>query len=503
MPDKKLNITSGYHLSRNVLWNLLGATAPLLVAIVAIPILIDGLGIARFGVLTITWMVVGYFSLFDLGLGRALTKLVAEKLGKGENEEVPKLIWTALLFMVVLGVFGALVIAILSPWLVTQVLNVPSELQSETLHAFYLLAIFVPVVISSAGLQGVLEAHQRFGLINAVRIPLGIFTFLGPVLVLPFSNSLVPVVAVLVAARLISWCAYMILCVYVEPGLRHSVNINREMIKPLISFGGWMTVSNIVSPLMVYLDRFLIGAALSMTAVSYYATPYEVVTRLLIIPGSFMGVMFPAFAVALAHNRNRVIHLYDRTVNYIFLALFPCVLIIVTLAHEGLDLWLGGDFANNSYLVLQLLAVGVFINGLANAPFGLVQSYGRPDLTAKLHIVELPFYLLILWWLLNAYGIVGVAIAWVLRVSVDAVILFIIANRLLSISPPYVFKKLRMAGIVLFSLTLGALIPDAAIKHLFLVLMLLGFVTIAWFVILTTPEKCIIRNRLKAVLSSK
>ena len=71
----------------------------MLVAIVAIPILIEGMGLARFGVLTIAWMVVGYFSLFDFGLGRSLTKLVAEKLGNEQNKEVPSLIWAAMLLM--------------------------------------------------------------------------------------------------------------------------------------------------------------------------------------------------------------------------------------------------------------------------------------------------------------------------------------------------------------------------------------------------------------------
>jgi len=116
----------------------------------------------------------------------------------------------------------------------------------------------------------------------------------------------------------------------------------------------------------------------------------------------------------------------------IFLLLFPAVLIIVTFAQEGLTLWLGSDFAENSTLVLQILAVGVFLNAHANVPFGLVQSVGRPDLTAKLHVAEWPFYLLILWWLLNDYGIVGVAVAWLLRVAVDTVALFVMANRLVA-----------------------------------------------------------------------
>lgn len=486
-------------MARNVFWNLLGTGAPLLVAIVAIPILIDGLGIARFGVLTLAWMVVGYFSLFDLGLGRALTKLVAEKLGKGQADETPALIWTAMLLMAALGVLGAIVVAALSPWLVGGVLKIPSELQPETLTAFYLLAASIPIVISTTGLRGILEAHQRFGLINAVRIPLGIFTFLGPVAVLPFSNSLVPVVAVLVIARVASWFAYAYLCLHIEPALRHSVGIHRAMLRPLISFGGWMTVTNTVGPLMVYLDRFLIGAMVSMTAVAYYATPYEVVTKLWIIPGALMGVMFPAFAATFVQDRARAARLFARSVNYIFLSLFPVVLIIVTLAHEGLGLWLGTEFADNSSLVLQLLAVGVFINSHARVPSGLVQGAGRPDLTAKLHLIELPFYLLILWWMVGAYGIIGAAIAWVARVALDTIILFVIAQKLLSSVSLFTLRSMLIAGMALFVLALAAIIPGLAMKGLFLLLALLIFAAVAWFVILGTDERNLIRNRLKAI----
>jgi O-antigen/teichoic acid export membrane protein len=235
MSDRKANLTGGHRLARNVSWNLLGTGAPLLVALVAIPVLIEELGMARFGILTLAWMVVGYFSLFDLGIGRALTKLVAEKLGKGQYEDIPSLIWVAMYLMFVLGMLGTVVVVLLSPWLVSSILKIPVELQPETLTTLYLLAISIPVVISTTGLRGVLEAHQRFGLVNIVRIPLGMFTFLGPVLVLPFSTSLIPVVAVLVIARLVSWCAYAGLCLYIEPALRRSTSVQRSMVKPLLS----------------------------------------------------------------------------------------------------------------------------------------------------------------------------------------------------------------------------------------------------------------------------
>lgn len=503
MSEKQVSLTASHRLAQNVLWNLLGTGAPLLVALIAFPVLIEGLGAERFGVLMLAWMLVGYFSLFDLGLGRALTKLVAEKLGKAQSDEVSPLIWTAMLLMAFLGLLGAIIVAVLSPWLVGEVLNIPLELQPETLTSFYLLAASIPVVISTTGLRGVLEAYQRFDLVNIVRIPLGIFTFLGPVLVLPFSNTLVPVVAVLIVARLISWCVYAVLCLRVESTLGKSICIHRKMLKPLINFGGWMTVTNIVGPLMVYMDRFFIGAMITMTAVTYYSTPYEVVTKLLIIPGALMGVLFPAFSTALVQNRVHAARLYGRSVIYVFLIVFPVVLIFVTFAREGLSLWLGSEFSENSSLVMQLLVVGVFFNSLAHVPLGLVQGAGRPDLTAKLHLMELPFYLLLLWWLLDVYGIVGVAIAWLVRVAVDALILFIMAHRILPSVLWFTTRPMSIVSISLLMLVLGAIIPGLAMKALFLLFVLVLFAMVAWFVILKTGEREQVLRYMKSMFAVK
>src|SRR5713101_1307697 len=177
-----LHLLRGHVLARNVIWNLLGTAAPLLVAVPVVPRLIHGMGIDRFGVLTLAWVVIGYFSFFDLGLGRALTKLVAEKLGAGETKEIPALVWTSLAIMLVVGCLGAVVFAISSPWLVRSVLRIPAQIRSETLQAFFVLSAALPIVITSTGLRGILEAHQRFREVSALRALLGVLTFGSPLL---------------------------------------------------------------------------------------------------------------------------------------------------------------------------------------------------------------------------------------------------------------------------------------------------------------------------------
>jgi len=494
MPESTPNdLTSGRLLARNTIFNFVGQAAPLLLALIAIPLLIDGLGTDRFGVLTLTWIIIAYFGLFDLGLSRSMTKLVAEKLGTGQEQETYPIIWTTLFLLLLLGLVGTAVVSLLSPLLVRDVLKIPEALQSETLRAFYLLALSIPVVFSTFCLRGVLEAQQRFGLVTAVRIPTVSLTLLGPLLVLPFSRSLVPVMAVLVMVRLLAWLASLLCCFRVMPTLYKEMALQRTAIGPLFRLGGWMTVSNVLWPLMMYVDRLFVGSLISITAVAYYSTPQEMVTKLWFIPTAVIGVLFPAFVTSLVQDPGRTALLFGRGVKYTFLALFPLVLLVVTLANEGLDLWLGAEFAQNSTLVLQLLAVGMLFFGPTQIPLGLIQGAGRPDLAAKVHLVELPLYLLALWWLLGIFGIEGAAIAWVVRLVADALVLFAMVPRFLPNTALNRRTTLRrtaiIMGVSLLTLVLAALPAGLVVKGVFLSLALSAYVLATWFLILTPAER--------------
>ena len=436
-------------LTRNTLWSLLGQGIPLLVAIFTVPPLIHGLGAERYGVLNLAWMLIGYFGLFDLGLSRALIKLVAETLGTDEDRNLPAQVWTALFMMFGMATVGGLAMWQAGPWLVHDILKIPPALQPETLRAVSLLALALPILVTDAGISGVLAAHQEFGKINAVVIPLRIFMFVGPLATLAFSHNLVTVTGVLIAGRLVAWGANWFLCLRVMPSLRRRVTVARQAVGPLLRFGGWMTVSNVISPIMVSLDQFLIGAMISAAAVTYYATPYALATKLWILPGGLVSVLFPAFSSLLAQDRQRAAHVFARGTKCLFLCLFPISLLLLTLAHPLLKLWLGDEFARHSARVLQWLVVGVFVNSLAHIPFALVQGAGKADLTAKLHLTEFPVYLLGLWWLLKAYGIEGAAIAWTARVSVDAAVLFGVAGRLLPESTPKMRPLLPAVAVAL------------------------------------------------------
>jgi O-antigen/teichoic acid export membrane protein len=127
-------------LTRNWTLNLISQVLSLLTAVPTIPYLVHGLGAERFGILSLAWVFLGYFGLFDLGLGRATTKFVAGCLGSGETHRLPALVWTSLWSQVLFGAIGALVAALVTPVLVHHVLKITPALVGETELSFYILA---------------------------------------------------------------------------------------------------------------------------------------------------------------------------------------------------------------------------------------------------------------------------------------------------------------------------------------------------------------------------
>ena len=420
---------SGRTVAKNTGLSIFGAAVPLLVAAVGIPVLVKGLGLERFGVLTLAWTLIGYLSLFDLGLGRALTKLVAEKYGQGLLDEVPAAFWDSLLLLLGAGLLGAVLVALGTPWLVRHVIHVSPALENETRKSFYFIALAIPFVTVGTGLRGFLEAGQQFAYVSVVRITTGVLGFLGPMACLPFSKSLIPVIGLLSLTRVVTLVLNLGLCFFTFPTLWRERVFGRTELKPLLSFGGWLSVSNLLSPIMVSMDRLMISGLMSVTMVAFYVTPSEMMQKILILPFSLQVVMFPALSAALSRSAGEAQRLYRRSNDAILFAIFPVTLLTVVFAREVLQLWLGHSFAQRSTETLQLLALGILINAMGHMPSILVQSAGRPDLSAKLKLMEVPIYLFFTWWLIVHHGINGAAVAWVLRATMDTVLLFWVSRR--------------------------------------------------------------------------
>jgi len=449
---------------------LLGYLLPVLVALGAVPVLIHALGSARFGVLTLIWAVVGYFTLFDFGLGRALTQRFAVDGGSGGA--LRETFWTFLWVTMVMGLGAGVALAVATGFSGAGLLHLKGGLADETQTAAWFVAASMALSVSTPGLRGVLEARGRFVLVAALRGPSSAALVAGPIVVLPVSHSLVAITAALFVVRVMTWGAHLAACLRVVPALGRPLRPRPGALRSIAAFAGWVSVSNVIAPVMGYLDRFVIGAAVSATAVAQYTAPHEAITKLALVSLAFTGVLFPMFSAASAAPAQQTRDLLLSSSHVLLAVVFVPALVTVAFAHDLLDLWLGAEFADASTVVLQLLAVGVLVNSVAQIPFGLVQAFGRPDLTAKLHLAEVPFYIPLLIVSVEAFSIDGAALMWLVRAGIDAALLFAIAWRVLgrAASRGYVVLALvtitilaLLAIFALVALPLGARIVAIAI----------------------------------------
>ena len=424
----------GAKLARNTAFNFVGQVLPLIAGIAFIPFIVRGLGPDRFGLLGIVWIVFGYFSLIDLGLGRATTKFMAEWLAKGELYRVSEMIWNSVALQILLGIIGGILIAGLTPLLVERVLKTPLPLVQEARLTFYILAGALPAVLAMNSLRAILEGAQRFDIVNLLRIPSSALAFAVPAAAVALGLRLPGIVLWMAISRLGFTLAHGYFCLRVLPWLRTPPALRAGAILPLLSFGGWVTAANLVNPVLLSMDRFLIGSLVSVAMVGYYTAPFEAVTKLWMIPASLMTTVYPACSALGVGRLRELQNIYSRSIKYIFCALAPISLALVVFARPLISMWLGPGFVEKSAVPLQLLAVGVFINSFAHVPYCFLQALGRPDTTAKLFLIELLPYGLLAWWTIQGHGITGAAAVWSFRVAIEVLLLLAIAHRVLSLS---------------------------------------------------------------------
>jgi len=415
---------------KNSFYNVLGLGLPLIAAIFSIPFLVAQLGDARFGLLTLVWAITSYFGLFDLGLGRVLTQRVTSLFAQDKSFEVGKTVFTALVLMFFFGLVAGICMVIIAPFGTEYLKQIPND--QEVKMSVYWMAFAMPAIILTSGMRGVLEARHAFGIINLIRIPMGLLTFFGPVLVviLGFPN-LTAITAVLSVSRILACVIHFIYMKKVLPCNVAPFSFDVDLIKPLCKSGGWMTLSNLVSPLMGYVDRFMLGIMISAAAVAYYVTPQEIVTKIWIIPGALTSVLFPTFAAHSHGDSKKLQNLFGKSIQALLLVILPITLFLVLFANEIMDLWIGTDFSIHSAILLKIFAFGIFINCLAHIPFTLIQGIGQSKFTALVHCAIFPIFCILLWWLIKIDQERGAAVSWLIRIFIDLFLMFIICNKLL------------------------------------------------------------------------
>jgi O-antigen/teichoic acid export membrane protein len=413
-------------------WNLAGVALPAVAAILALPTIVHKLGPELFGIFSLSSILVGYLLLLDFGVSRALTLYASQIRASGRQGDITHLYSQGISKLVKFSVVGSLVIAALCPVLVPAIPGLSSALQAEAAWALALAVLTVPFVLVGAAWRSLLEVYGRFDWLNMVQIPFGVATAILPALMLWGGGSLIAVMFSILAVRVLNLMAlrWRALPLLPEDGQQTVPVI--DWTPHLVRFGGWLTVSNVISPIMVHFDRALIVGLISVSALGYYTVSYEVSTRMWVIAAAATAVLYPTMSRLLSRGSSFAAQYYQLTWSAVFGAIVLPAAALAFFAPEILRTWIGEDFGSHGAVVLQILSAGVFINCLAQVSLNVILAAGRSDWVGKLHIVELLPYLGLLLICVKIRGIEGAAAAWTVRAVADAIALTWMANKIVA-----------------------------------------------------------------------
>lgn len=466
-------------IKKHTTYNLLGRLIPLGLSLITIPIYIDAIGEARYGILAIAWLLLGYFGLFDLGLGRATAQRIAS-LEKASAQNLSTTFWTALIMNAGLGVIGGIIIWPVATYYFGNTFDIQTSLQKELSGALPWMVIAVPLITITGVLTGALQGRSRFLELNIISTASSALTQLLPLAIAWLHGpSLAWLLPAVVVSRFITSIVLFSRCkIHIFANFRPTFSF--PLAKNLLKFGGWVTISSIVGPLMVILDRLVIGSALGAKSVAFYTVPFQVAEKSTILASSVAAALFPRFAAA---NEQERIRLAVDTLRLLSVITTPVILFSILWVNQLISWWISPEFATHAMLTAEILLVGFWANGLARVPAALLQAAGKPHVVAVSHMIELLPYLTVLFFSMYYWGLPGAALAFGLRTLADGVILSWAAGTLW-----YSFLHLLMPSFLILSGVLAIFLQNSQIILWGEIKLLLPIFSIAWSW-LSAPKK--------------
>ena len=445
-------------ISTNAAYQLLAQAAVSALNFIASPIIVHGLGMEAYGLLVLVGVTTNYFGFVELGLGRATIQNLARHRARGETSDFQEVLWTATAAYFALSLVGALGLVAIAPLLVKHVLVVSPGLVPEALWAFVLGAAGLVIALQRNVAQSVGTAMERFDLVSKVTLAIGALQAAANVgLVLlgaPLTGVMLGGLAVQTVALVVYWGVAWKLVPNLFPP-RWSL----EKLRSLVRFGGYVTVSQVVAPLLENVEKMFIGALASVDQLPYYSVSYSGAWALTVVPTSLGSVIYPAMVRLLSQGDHAgVRETVKRATRYVFVLLVGPVVLLVIYAREILTAWMGASFAAGASGCLRILTFAMLVSVVAWPSYHLLHAAGRADLTARFHLLELVLHVPTSLVFIYYGGVVGAAVAWLIRVVIDSGLLFRAAARIAGMPVRFVIESLGRGTVAALALLPVALV---------------------------------------------
>lgn len=369
---------------RNVASYFVARAIEAVLLLVALPLVVSGLGPERYGLFSIGLIAVLYLGIVEAGLAQAQVTLLSEKRARDDARGVEGLLGSALAIYAAAAFAGGLGVVLLGPPLAERLFRIPEGMAAEAGQVLRLVGAYLFFMLLQAPLRAALVSRHQVAVVNGALLAGAALKYPAMIAVLKLGGGLVPAFAayaagMVVEAGVVAAAAARLLR---SSGLRPRWDAGRA--GELLRFGAATSASTVTGALLYHVDKIVISLYLPVAVVGVYHVAYSLAARIAEIPRAVVGAVPPALAeLAGAGQTERLTRAYRRTFKLLFAAPLHLAALLVLGGDVLLEAWVGPALARDGAGVLRLLATAYLASCLAHGPYMLANATGCPGVPAR------------------------------------------------------------------------------------------------------------------------
>jgi len=366
--------------TRNAVWNIVGFLLSLGITFITIPLFISLLGDNNYGLFVLFQSIMVGFSLMGLGVGPATVKYVSESIGRENYEEANQFINTTLCFNLLIGIVGAIVIALLAGSMTEKIFKIPLESQIIAKKCFYWVGVGWFISQIAVTLSGIPMAFQNFKIVAiGTGLSSGLIAILG-LGVLYAGGSLVNLIQANAVALTISAIGWWFLARCIFPQLKVRIGIDWSLFKKTIAYGSWQTLAGFGGMMYHWVDRIIIGIFLPPAAIGYYNVPVAVCSKSHSGLTQIGAVFFPLISYLQGKNDKDSMYKYFINGSWV-IGLFSAIGYVpfALFGKSFLGLWISPEFAEKSGNLFFIIILAHIVLSTSVINYNFLSGIGKPN----------------------------------------------------------------------------------------------------------------------------
>lgn len=463
----------GERVARNAAAAFGGQAMIAIMGLAVTAVIVRAIGTARFGAWSLIAAIIAYAGLMDLGLGVALVRRVADAESGNDRRGAGEAVGAALVVTIALALVTMVAIALLAPaaagWL-----RIPAGSREEFIVALRICGVGAALSLPGSALGAVPAAFQQLARVVKLEVRVTAVVIGAQVIAMLLGGGLVALAWAFLAGRAISLLGRWRIARRMLDGVPLRAARGYPYWSSLGQFGALKVAHQLMSQVVLYLDRLLVGIFVSVEAVAYYTVAMELAQRLLMVQSNVAQAFYPA-ASTLARDRAALGRLYVRTARAVALFTLPAAAVLAALAGPLLAWWVGPEF-RAAAPVLAIVALAYACMALTAVPAAAADALGEPGLSVRYGLVSVTINIVMALVLIPRFGAVGAAWAIAINVLVPTPFFLAAVARRLSGVTMAVFTRRAI---------LEPMVPAAALAALLIVLWLVLEPAGAWRLPLT------------------